>query len=620
MSDKLQLKNEAEGEGMPDNPFSTRRPKDALAGLSSGLKNAGKGVGLGVAGLIAAPIVGAQQEGAAGFAKGLVAGAVGAIALPLAGAVTGIAQISRGIFNTPEAIIESNDGRVWDTEKRVWFTYDLKKEAADVLSISEEDYVKSLEEEGGASSGQDSASLLKPAGKVKETEFYDLLGVATNATSKQIKMAYYKKAKQLHPDKNRDDPDAAKKFQAVGAAYQVLSSADLREKYDKGGKDGIEDAPILDSAMFFTMIFGSDKLGKYMGEPWLAMLLSVGQDMDPENPEGLAEVLGSSSKSLLSFKQKRREVQCAVHLAERLNTYVRASLAALELAKESKVTVSQEEERKLQDAFRALLKEDIDELSQSPLACSLLGIIGYIYQEQAKKFLGFEYSFTSGIGLDGFRRYTHSLGTKWKLLASGVKTYRVMKKAQRKMSAAEKKKKRKESVVKTEDSKDDDAVGGEPDSSIEDIAMENISTIIETLWNLNVLDVESTLRKVCAKVLKDGSVSPESRSARAKALLLLGELFLEKAIKSRDGIEQFADKLKDDISAAKRAEKMRKEQEKRAAEGTTGGMPPMTMPTIDDIRQLSIGQLKQLLDQLGVDHSDCIEKEDMVKKLASMLQ
>ena len=51
--------------------FSTRNPKDAAAGLSSGLKSMGKGVLGGVASLIALPLHGAREEGALGFAKGL---------------------------------------------------------------------------------------------------------------------------------------------------------------------------------------------------------------------------------------------------------------------------------------------------------------------------------------------------------------------------------------------------------------------------------------------------------------------------------------------------------------------------------------------------------------------
>jgi hypothetical protein len=54
--------------------FSLRKPKDAKAGLSSGLKSTGKGILAGAVGLFAAPVVMAREEGAKGFAKGVAVG------------------------------------------------------------------------------------------------------------------------------------------------------------------------------------------------------------------------------------------------------------------------------------------------------------------------------------------------------------------------------------------------------------------------------------------------------------------------------------------------------------------------------------------------------------------
>lgn len=47
--------------------------------------------------------------------------------------------------------------------------------------------------------------------KVKDRQYYDLLKVSTNATSGELKKAYYREARVCHPDKNPDDPEAAKK-------------------------------------------------------------------------------------------------------------------------------------------------------------------------------------------------------------------------------------------------------------------------------------------------------------------------------------------------------------------------------------------------------------------------
>ena len=71
-------------------------------------------------------------------------------------------------------------------------------------------------------------------------DFYNILGVSRNANTNQIKKAYRKLAKELHPDKNKDDPDSTRKFQDLGAAYEVLSDPEKRKTYDKYGEEGLK--------------------------------------------------------------------------------------------------------------------------------------------------------------------------------------------------------------------------------------------------------------------------------------------------------------------------------------------------------------------------------------------
>ncbi len=66
-------------------------------------------------------------------------------------------------------------------------------------------------------------------------DYYKKLGVDKNANQKDIKKAYYQLAKRWHPDTNKNDPMAAKKFQEVSEAYEVLSDESKRRQYDQFG-------------------------------------------------------------------------------------------------------------------------------------------------------------------------------------------------------------------------------------------------------------------------------------------------------------------------------------------------------------------------------------------------
>ena len=73
-------------------------------------------------------------------------------------------------------------------------------------------------------------------------DYYEILGITKSATETEIKKAYRKKAVQYHPDKNPGDKEAEEKFKEAAEAYEILSDADKKARYDQYGHSAFDGA------------------------------------------------------------------------------------------------------------------------------------------------------------------------------------------------------------------------------------------------------------------------------------------------------------------------------------------------------------------------------------------
>src|SRR4030088_1508833 len=111
------------------------------------------------------------------------------------------------------------------------------------------------------------------AGKVPR-DYYDALGATRDAGDGDIKKAFRRLARELHPDVNSHDPQAEDKFKEAAEAYEVLSDPDRRATYDRYGHEGLRSggyAPNFDTfgsvADIFEAFFGGGAFGTSFGGP-----------------------------------------------------------------------------------------------------------------------------------------------------------------------------------------------------------------------------------------------------------------------------------------------------------------------------------------------------------------
>lgn len=396
---------------------------------------------------------------------------------------------------------------------------------------------------------------------IADTEYYDTLGVAVNASAAQIKKAYYTLAMQYHPDKNTNLEESererhAEMFKKISEAYGCLSDPVKRTTYDKFGKDNQVGAfsENFKPEEYFKNEFGGDSFTPIIGQLDIVSVFKDAIDemrgANDKPSEGKTQTAHRAKEAMQEARVQElsdrivekmaifterigdspddhyqlRKISASSTFKQLVDDLLSSALATGEMMFDtpnsrstSSLDLTQAEPLSLTALkhYIVIMRDQAQSLAEAPRGPQLLLCIGEIYAAKASGAIADLDSAEGNIGQRIFSfgvKFSRSVRDKSQLVGEMftiLRTFQELKAA-------------KDQLDKLEKQGANDPGVAEKKRKLE---QETALKLNEALWKGTKLEIESVLREVCNRVLHDPEEDDMTHRKRAIALYVLGKIY-----------------------------------------------------------------------------------------------